>query len=67
MRGYNTGRPNTEGLNMQIKRSLDDREVVVGDRVFDAQGRFYEFVEQSGSELISRSVIIWSQPRQYIR
>ena len=37
---------------MQIKRSLDDREVVVGDRVFDAQGRFYEFVEQSGSELV---------------
>jgi hypothetical protein len=52
---------------MQIKRSLDDKEVVVGDRVFDAQGRLYEFVEQSGSELISRSVIIWSQPRQYIR
>ena len=52
---------------MQIKRSLDDREVVVGDRVFDAQGRFYEFVEQSGGELIYRPVIIWSQPRQYIR
>ena len=57
----------TEALNMQIKRLLDDREVFVGDRVFDAEGRFYEFVEQSGSELISRSVIIWSQPRQYIR
>ncbi len=52
---------------MQIRRLLDDREVFVGDRVFDAEGRFYEFVEQSGSELISRSVIIWSQPRQYIR
>jgi len=51
---------------MQIKRSLDDREVVVGDRVFDAQGRFYEFIEQSGSELISRAVSIWSQPRQNI-
>ncbi|MDA8795503.1 hypothetical protein N9O33_07220 [Gammaproteobacteria bacterium] len=37
---------------MQIKRSLDDREVVVGDRVFDAQGRLCEFVEQSGSELV---------------
>ena len=24
---------------MQIKRLLDDREVRVGDRVFDAQGR----------------------------
>ena len=56
-----------ETSKMQIKRLLDDREVFVGDRVFDAEGRFYEFVEQSGSELISRSVIIWSQPRQYIR
>jgi hypothetical protein len=56
-----------EASKMQIKRLLDDREVFVGDRVFDAEGRFYEFVEQSGSELISRSVIIWSQPRQYIR
>ena len=26
---------------MQIKRLLDDREMFVGDRVFDAQGRFY--------------------------
>ena len=52
---------------MQIKRYLDDREVLVGDRLFDAQGRSYALVEQSGSELISRSVIIWSQPRQYIR
>ena len=52
---------------MQIKRLLDDREVFAGDRVFDAQGRSYAFVEHSGGELISRSVIIWSQPRQYIR
>ena len=52
---------------MQIKRLLDDREVFAGDRLFDAQGRSYSFIEQSGSELISRSVIIWSQPRQYIR
>ena len=37
---------------MQIKRLLDDREVFAGDRVFDVQGRFYEFVEQSGSELV---------------
>ena len=37
---------------MQIRRLLDDREVFVGDRVFDAEGRFYEFVEQSGSELV---------------
>jgi len=37
---------------MQIKRYLDDREVLVGDRLFDAQGRSYAFVEQSGSELV---------------
>ena len=35
---------------MQIKRSLDDREVFVGDRVFDAQGRYYDFSEHSGGE-----------------
>ncbi len=37
---------------MQIKRYLDDREVLVGDRLFDAQGRSYALVEQSGSELV---------------
>jgi hypothetical protein len=37
---------------MQIKRLLDDREVFVGDRVFDAQGRSYAFVEHSGGELV---------------
>jgi len=37
---------------MQIKRLLDDREVLVGDRVFDAQGRAYAFVEPSGGELV---------------
>ena len=37
---------------MQIKRSLDDREVVVGDRVFDAQGCSYAFVGHSGGELV---------------
>jgi len=26
---------------MQIKRLLDNRELVAGDRLFDAQGRFY--------------------------
>ena len=30
---------------MQIKRLLDDREVFVGDRLFDAQGRSFAFVE----------------------
>ena len=37
---------------MQIKRLLDDLEVLVGDRVFDAQGRSYAFVELSNGELV---------------
>ncbi len=37
---------------MQIKRLLDDRDVFVGDRVFDTQGRSYAFVEHSGGELV---------------
>jgi hypothetical protein len=40
---------------MQIKRLLDDREVLVGDRVFDAQGRSYAFVEHSSGELVVAS------------
>ena len=36
---------------MQIKRLLDDREVLAGDKVFDAQGRSYEFVEQANGQL----------------
>ena len=37
---------------MQIKRLLDDREVFAGDKVFDAQGRSYGFIERSGGELV---------------
>ena len=37
---------------MQIKRLLDDREVLVGDRVFGAKGRSYAFVEHSGGGLV---------------
>ena len=37
---------------MQIKRLLDDREVFAGDRLFDAQGRFYAFVEYSNGKLV---------------
>ena len=37
---------------MQIKRLLDDREVFAGDKVFDAQGRSYAFVEYSDGELV---------------
>jgi hypothetical protein len=37
---------------MQIKRLLDDREVFADDRLFDAQGRSYVFVEHFGGELV---------------
>ena len=37
---------------MQIKRLLDDREVFVGDKLFDAQGRSYAFLEHSSDELV---------------
>ena len=37
---------------MQIKRLLDDREVFGDDKLFDAQGRSYAFVEHSGGELV---------------
>ena len=37
---------------MQIKRLLDDRELVAGDRLFDAQGRSHAFVEHSSGELV---------------
>ena len=37
---------------MQIKRLLDDREVLDCDRVLDAQGRSYAFVEHSSGELV---------------
>ena len=37
---------------MQIKRLLDDREVFVGDRLFDAQRRSYAFLEHLSGELV---------------
>ena len=37
---------------MQIKRLLDDREVLVGDKLFDTQGRSYVFLEHSSGELV---------------
>ena len=37
---------------MQLKRLMDDREVHAGDRLFDARGRSYAFVEHSGDELV---------------
>ena len=40
---------------MQIKRLLDDREVFVGDRLYEAQGRSHAFVEHSSGELVVAS------------
>jgi hypothetical protein len=37
---------------MHTERLLDDREVFAGDKLFDAQGRPYGFVEHSGGELV---------------
>ena len=37
---------------MQIKRLLDDREVLVGDKLFDTQRGSYAFLEHSGGELV---------------
>ena len=37
---------------MQIKQLLDDREVFVGDTVFDARGRPYAFLEHLSGELV---------------
>jgi len=37
---------------MQIKRLLDDREVFIDDRLFDAQKRSYAFVEHSSGDLV---------------
>ena len=50
---------------MQIKRLLDDRELVADDRLFDAQGRSYGFLVHSGGELVvaaalpGLSLLIW--------
>ena len=41
---------------MWIKRLLDDREVLVGDKLFDAQGLPNAFVEHSGGELVVADV-----------
>ena len=40
---------------MQIKRLLDDREVFAGDRLFDAQGRAYAFVEHFDDKLAAKA------------
>ena len=40
---------------MQIKRLLDHREVCVGDRLFDAQGRSYAFVDHPREQYLRTS------------
>ena len=37
---------------MQAKRLLDDRDVFAGDKVFDAQGRSYTFLEHFKLEML---------------
>ena len=37
---------------MQIKRLLNDREVFAGDKLLDAQGRPYAFLEHLSGELV---------------
>ena len=37
---------------MRIRRLLDDREVFLGDTVFDAPGRYYALLEHSGGDLV---------------
>jgi hypothetical protein len=40
---------------MQIKRLLDDREVFIGDKVLDAQGRSYAFLEHPHEQYLRTS------------
>jgi len=37
---------------MQIKRLLGDQKVWAGDKLFDAQGRYYVLLEHSGGDLV---------------
>ena len=40
---------------MQIKRLLDDRLVVTGDRLINSQGEHCEFVEHANVQLVAVS------------
>ena len=40
---------------MQIKRLLDDRVVVTGDRLINSQGEHCEFVEHANGQLVAVS------------
>ena len=41
---------------MQIKRLLDDRLVVTGDRLINSQGEHCEFVEHADGQLVAVSL-----------
>jgi hypothetical protein len=40
---------------MQIKRLLDDRLVVAGDKLINSQGEHWEFVEHANGQLVAMS------------
>ena len=40
---------------MQIKRCLDDKAIVKGDKLFNSQGEAFEFVDFEGSKLTAIS------------
>jgi hypothetical protein len=41
---------------MQIKRLLDDRVVITGDRLINSQGEHCEFVEHANGQLVAVSL-----------
>ena len=53
---------------MQIKRLLDDRIVVTGDRLINSQGEAYEFVDFEGNQLTaisSANVTVRKAPAEF--
>ena len=40
---------------MQIKRYLDDKAMAKGDKLFNSQGKAFEFVDVEGSQLTAIS------------
>ena len=43
---------------MQIKRLLDDRVVVTGDKLINSQGEHCEFVEHANGQLVAVSPVL---------
>ena len=53
---------------MQIKRLLDDRLVVIGDKLINSQGQHCEFVEHANGQLVAVSPdgeIVKSSPVEF--